>query len=94
MTEEITIKVESKAGLARCSTTALVNGQYCQLKQSLSVRSPQCQWLVYRFGASKPTTGELDLRPRCWIFGELLESDGEKPKRCQACLDAEKESLQ
>ena len=91
MTKEITIRVRDED--ARGSTTALVNGQYCQLKQSLSVRSPQCQWLTYRFGASKPTTGELDLWPRCWIFGELLESDGEKPKRCQACLDAEKEAL-
>ena len=92
MTEEITIRVRDED--ARGSTTAFVNGQYCQLKQSLSVRSPQCQWLTYRFGASKPTTGELDLRPRCWIFDNvLLESDGENPKRCQACLDAEKEAL-
>ena len=81
MTEEITIRVWSNVTAARGRTTALVNGQYCQIKQSKPARRPaECAWLIDRC---------------CWIFDDVaLEYDGKNPKRCAACLDAEKESLQ
>jgi len=74
--KEITIRFGNKA--ARGRTTALVNGQYCQIKQSKPVRSAECAWLIDR---------------HCWIFDDVaLEYDGKNPMRCAACLDAEKES--